>query len=369
MHCDAGEARLTIDLDALAANYAVLVNEGAGAEVAPVVKADAYGLGAGAVSRRLWAEGARSFFVARVREGVALREALGERRPAAIHVLDGCPPGTAGLLRAARLTPVLNSLDQITAWASEAVVSGEGPLDCTLHVDTGLNRLGLRLEEAQAVAAASPDRLRGLEVTLIMSHLACAELPDHPLNALQLERFAQARALFPGVRGSLANSAASFGGEAFRADLLRPGISLYGGGPFGRSDSRLATVAALHAPILQTRSVRPGESVGYDAIFTAERPMTVAIIAAGYADGVLRSAQPRGYGWLQGAPRPFIGLISMDLIALDVSGCDARAGDSVELLGPNIALDEVAARAGTIAYEVLTRLGPRAARRYVGAAG
>lgn len=368
MHCDAGEARLTIDLDALAANYAVLVNEGAGAEVAPVVKADAYGLGAGQVVRRLWSDGARTFFVARVREGVSLREALGERRPAAIHVLDGCPPGTAGLLRAARLTPVLNSLDQITAWAREAAVSGVGPLDCALHVDTGLNRLGLRMEEAQAIAA-SPDWLKGLEVTLIMSHLACAELPEHPLNALQLARFAQARALFPGVRGSLANSAASFRSEAFRADLLRPGISLYGGGPFGRSDSRLATVAHLHAPILQTRNVRPGESVGYDAIFTAERPMTVAIIAAGYADGVLRSAQPRGYGWLQGAPRPFLGRISMDLIALDVSGCDARAGDSVELLGPNSALDDVAARAGTIAYEVLTRLAPRVARRYVGAVG
>lgn len=367
MHFDTGEARLTIDLGALAANYAVLLAQAGEAEVAPVVKADAYGLGAGPVVCRLWAEGARSFFVARVREGVELRRVLGPERPATIYVLDGCPDGAGPRLAAAGLTPTLSSLEQIATWAREASAQRRS-LACAIHVDTGMNRLGLRPEEAEAVVSAR-DRLGGLEVELLVTHLACAELPDHPLNALQLDRFARLRAVFPGVRASLANSAASFRGEPFRAELIRPGISLYGGGPFGRPDARLATVATLHAPVLQVRSVRPGESIGYDAAFTAQSSLKVAVIAAGYADGVLRSAQPRGYGWLHGAPRPFLGRISMDLIALDVSGCDARPGDPVELLGPNVPLDDVAERSGTIAYEVLTRLAPRLSRTYVGAAG
>ncbi len=367
-HCC--EPVLTVDLGALAANYAAVRSLAGGAEVAAVVKADGYGLGAGPVARALWAAGARSFFVARPSEGAALRGELGGERPATVYVLDGCPPGAAARLEAAELTPVLNSLPQVEAWAAHARSAGR-PLAAAIHVDTGMNRLGLRVEEAAALVAS--DRLRGLDINLVMSHLACAETPDHPLNALQAHRFAAARALFPDARASLANSAGVRLGEAFRFDLVRPGIALYGGGPGMRP------VATLTAPVLQVRAVAPGESVGYGATFTADRPMRVAVVAAGYADGVLRSAARHGYGWLRGAARPLLGRISMDLIALDVSDVageqggvlagDVLAGDTVELIGPNILLDDAAHAAGTIGYELLVRVGARAPRAYVGAAG
>jgi alanine racemase len=359
---DASGASLSVDLDALAANYALLRAEAAGAEVAPVVKGDAYGLGAAAVCGRLWREGARSFYVARLAEGEALRLALGPERPATLHVLDGATPASAERLRAAQLSPVLNSLAQVEAWAA----SGGGP--CGVHVDTGMNRLGLRVEEAEALAAA-PDRLRRLDVRLLMSHLAVAAEPEHPLNARQLDAFRRAVPLFPDARASLANSAGTFLGADYHFDQVRPGVSLYGGGPREVPDGRLRPVVTLTAPILQVRSVRPGESVGYGAAFTADRPLRVAILAAGYADGVLRSFGGDGYGWLAGARRRYLGRVSMDLIALDVTECpQAQPGVQVELLGPNVLIDDVAVAAGTIPYEILGRLAARATRTYVGPA-
>lgn len=365
------EPTLTVDLGALAANYATVRAAAGGAETAAVVKADAYGLGAGPVAIALWAAGARTFFVARPSEGVGLRTVLGPEREARVHVLDGCPPGAAPALDAAALTPVLNSIPQVEAWAAFARGAGR-PLPCALHIDTGMNRLGLRIEEAAALASA-PDRLRGLDVRLVMSHLACADTPGHPLNALQAERFAAARGLFPEARASLANSGGLFLGEAFRFDQARPGISLYGGGPFGRPDPRLRAVATLTAPVLQVRTLARGESIGYGAEFTARRPIRAAIVAAGYADGVLRSSAGRGYGWLKGARRPILGRISMDLIALDVTDVDglngdAQVGDPVELLGARVLLDDAAAAAGTVSYELLTRLAARIPRLYAGAA-
>jgi len=367
MTADAAEALLTVDLDALAANYRALAAAAGGAEVAPAVKADAYGLGAGPIALRLWAEGARSFFVARLSEGEALREALGARE-ARIYVLDGCPPGGGARLRAARLTPVLNSLGQIDEWSALAR-AGEASLPCALHFDTGINRLGLRPEEVEALAEP-PDRLRRLEVELVMSHLACSSEPAHPMNALQAERFARLSDYFPGVRRSLGNSAGTFMGEAFRFDVVRPGISLYGGGPFGRPDPRIRTVATLQAPVLQVRNVPAGECIGYGASFVADRPLRVAVLAAGYADGVLRSESPGGAAWIGGRACRFLGKVSMDLIAADVTGLDdVRAGRMVELLGPAAQVDDAAAAGGTIAYELLVRIGARARRVYVGAAG
>jgi alanine racemase len=342
------QARITIDLDALAHNHAVLRDAAHGAEVAPVVKANGYGLGAQQVAYRLWDEGAKTFYVARVFEGEALRRVFPE---AVIYLFDGYLDGAR--LEAANLRPVLNSREQVDAWRTE-----RAGLPAALHVDTGMNRLGVRVEEAETLA--------DLPVELVISHLACAPEPDHPLNALQAERFAYVAGLFPNARKSLANSAGIFLGAAFRFDQVRPGISLYGGGPRERPDPRIRPVATFEAPILQVRHVPTGESIGYGATFVAEHPTQVATVAAGYADGVLRSTHPRGRAFVAGESRPILGRISMDLIAVDVTGLTARPGDPVALLGPNILLDDAAAAAGTTAYELLTRLSARAERVYRG---
>lgn len=347
------EARLTVDLDALAANHALLRRQAGGAEVAPVVKADAYGIGVGPVARRLAAEGARSFFVARVAEGEALRAILGAGP--AIYVLDGCPPGAGARLLAARLTPVLNSVEQTRDWRG-------GP--CALHVDTGLNRLGVSPDEAGALAAS------GLRVEVLISHLSCADAPGNPMNASQLAAFRALRPLFPAARASLANSGGVFLGEDYHFDLVRPGITLYGGGPFEAPDPRIAAVVTFEAPILQVREAPAGAAIGYGGGFVTPAPTRIAIVAAGHADGVLRSAHPAGFVWFEGARRPMLGRISMDLVAVDVTACDAaRPGAFVQLLGPQALVDDVAAAAGTISYELLTRLSPRAARTWRGLAG
>ncbi|RRN64106.1 alanine racemase [Caulobacter sp. 602-1] len=362
---DLTDTRITIDLDALAANHAALRARAGGAEVAPAVKADAYGLGAAQVADRLWAEGARSFYVARLSEGVALRQALGGRE-ATIHVLDGVTPGSGDTLEGAKLTPVLNSLPQVEAWNAQARA---GRLKAALHVDTGMNRLGLRPEELKVLVGAV-DRLKRVEIDLVVSHLACADEPTHPLNAIQLQRFQEAVALLPNARRSLAASAGLFLGAAYGFDQARPGISLYGGGPEGRPHPEIRAVATVEAPILQVRVVPRGESIGYGAGWTASQTTRVAIVAAGYADGIPRAAYPRGAVWFDGARRPMLGRVSMDLIAIDITDCDAaRPGAMVELFGPNLPVDDAAEAAGTSAYERLTRLTLRATRRYVGLRG
>ena len=361
---DPSEPWLTVDLDAIVANYHAIAARGPGAEVAPVVKADAYGTGAAPVARRLWAEGARTFFVARASEGVALRSALGPARPASIHVLDGCPAGAAPRLLANDLVPVLNGLDQVEHWSAAAPRGRRLP--CALHIDTGLNRLGLRPEEAAALADA-PGRLNRLDVELVLSHLACGGIADHPMNPVQRDRFVEAAALFPEARRSLASSGAAFQTEDYSFDMIRAGISLYGGGPFDAPDPRIRPVATLDAPIVQVRHLRPGETVGYGATYSVDRPLRLAVIALGYADGVLRSFSPGGYGWLAGRRCPLLGRISMDLIAMDVSEvADAAPGQRVEMFGPNLPIDGVARQAGTVSYELLTRIAARVPRVHLG---
>ena len=356
-------ARLTIDLDALAHNYGVLRAHAPGAEAAPVVKGDGYGLGAGAIGRRLWAEGARSFFVARLTEGEALRAALGPERPAVIYVLDGMTSGTAPRLLAADLTPSLTSVPQIEAAGSFA--SGLGrPLAVALHVDTGMNRQGITPDQAMALAQ-SRDRLAHLEIGLVMSHLGSAPEPRSPRNARQLERFAAVRKLFPDARASFAASAGIFLGEDYRFEMVRPGVSLYGGGPEERPDARLKAVATLEAPILDIRNIEAGETVGYGSSRIVDRPTRVAVVAAGYADGLVRAAKAAGHGWYAGAPRPFL-IVTMDLILVEIGDTPAGLGDMVELMGPNAHIDDLAAAAGTVAHECLVRLSPRAERVYLG---
>lgn len=342
---------LTVDLDALAANYATLRREAGGAEVAPVVKADGYGLGAVEVSRRLLAEGASSFFVARVDEGVALRVALGGGP--AIHVLDGCPEGAEGALAAHALTPVLNSPEQVERWGARG--------EAALMIDSGLNRLGVTHAEAEALA--------GRPFTLVMSHLACADTPYAAMNRRQLETFLASAALFPEARRSLAASDGLFIAPGFALDLVRTGICLFGGGPEGRPDARIRQVATFEAPILQVRTLKPGDTVGYGAAFTATRTTQAAVVAAGYADGILRASFPKAYASLAGKRCAMIGRVSMDLTVFDVTDIpEAAPGAMIEFVGPNVPVDTAAAFAGTIAYELLTRLGARSERRYLGAA-
>ena len=354
VHATPTPAVLTVDLDALAHNYRTLGTV-SGRPVDPVVKADAYGLGASACARRLMAEGARTFFVARAAEGVDLRRALGATP--VIYVLDGCHGEALPSLRAADLRPIVNQPAQLQAWQS----AGGGP--CGLQIDTGMNRIGFRPEDA-------PPPFDGLE--LVMSHLACADEPTHPMNRRQRDVFATAAAHYPQAIKSFANSSGCFLGEDFGFDRVRPGISLYGGGPEGRPDSRLGAVASLTAEVLQVRDVPVGETVGYSQGFRPDRPTRIATAAAGYADGVLRSysATGRGRVWLNGALRPIVGRVSMDVIAIDVTEApDAAVGDQAELFGPNRRLDDAATAAGTISYELITSITPRVPRLYVGRNG
>lgn len=311
------------------------------AAVSAVVKADAYGLGASQVSRALAEAGARIFFTATTQEALAVRAALGEGPQ--IFVLNGPQAEDVQHFTPAKLTPVLNSLAQIKLW------NARGPM--ALHLDTGMNRLGIGPEELPAAAI----ELKDASLALVMSHLACASDVKHEMNALQRTRFIDAASLFPKSPMSLASTGGIMIGADYHFDLVRPGIGLFGSGGLDTDNPPLACAATVEAPILQVRDVEPGESFGYGATYTAANKMRTATVALGYADGYLRSLSGRGYGVLAGQKRPILGRVSMDLIIIDVTGCaDAMPGAMVEFLGPNAALDEVAALAGTAPYELLT---------------
>jgi alanine racemase len=355
--------RLTVDLGALAHNYAMLRSQAAGAEVAPVLKADGYGLGAGVIGARLWDEGARTFFVARLSEGEALRAALTPRRPATIYVLDGFTAGSGPRLAAADLAPALSTLPQVSAAQAWAANAGRN-LPAALHIDTGMNRQGLSPDEARALVQ-STDRLRGLELRLLMSHLGSAESPKSPRNNSQLLKFLEVRSLFPQARASLSASAGTFLGADYRFDLVRPGVSLFGGGPEERPDGRLRAVATLTAPIADVRNLRPGDILGYGDSVRITAPTRVAVVSAGYADGIIRAGRTGGYAWFAGARRRFL-IVTMDLLIIDLGDVEAAPGDEVELLGANAQLDDLAKASGSVAHEVLVRLSRRAERTYLG---
>lgn len=348
----------------MARNHARLIADSGSAEVAPVVKADGYGLGVGPVGRRLWAGGARTFFVARLSEGQDLRRELGER-DADILVLDGLSDlADAAPMAAARLTPVLNRVREIEAWSA---FTGAARAPCALHIDSGMNRVGIDHERSREAATALA-LARNLDLGFVMSHLSCAAEPDHPRNALQLERFTAARKAFPGVKSSFAASAGIYLGPDYVGDITRPGISLFGGGPREVPDPRFAAVATLQAPVMAVRDLAAGESAGYGRMFTAPRAMKLAILAIGYADGVLRGSHASGSAHIAGVDCPFA-IVAMDMMGIDVSKAPGiEPGDMAELLGPNRQLDDVAIAAATVPHECLVRLSQRAERVYLGEA-
>ncbi|GGF87198.1 alanine racemase [Azorhizobium oxalatiphilum] len=361
-----GAAVLTIDLGALAANWQAMARRVAPAACAAVVKADAYGLGIERAAPALWAAGARTFFVAQFEEGRTLRALLPE---AEILVLGGLLPGLAPLFARHALRPVLGSLPEVAEWAAFCRAEGADQ-PAALHVDTGMNRLGLTPDGA-LVLAGQRDGL-GFTPCLIMSHLACADVPDHPLTALQLARFSEVARAFPDVRASLANSAGVLTSPAFHFDLVRPGIAVYGGTAID-GQPPLRPVVRLEAPIIQVRDGAADETVGYGASQRLARDSRIAIISIGYADGFLRAfgasdGAPGAEAIVRGQRCPLVGRVSMDLAAVDVTDVPGVArGDRAVLLGDGIGIDELATHGRTIGYEVLTSLGPRYARIYIDA--
>ena len=332
---------MRVDARAIQENWRFFRARAPSAATAAVVKANGYGLGADAAARALAEAGARVFFTATLGEALAVRRVLGEGPQ--ILVLNGPNGADIEHFAPARLTPVLNSLAQIKAW------NARGP--AALHIDTGMNRLGVGPEELAPAAIA----LKGASLVLVMSHLACGAGLDHAFNETQRLRFVDAASLFPKAPLSLAATAGALMGPQFHFDLIRPGIGLYGSAGLDQDNPALQTAATIEAPILQVRDAEAGETFGYGATFTAPKKMRAATIAIGYADGFLRALSGRGYGFLGGAKRPILGRVSMDLTILDVTGCaEAEPGAMVEFLGPNAPLEDVAALAGAAPYEILT---------------
>ncbi len=362
-------AVLTIDLDAIARNYRHLAELSPGAACAAVVKADAYGLGAERVAPVLARAGCRAFFVATLDEGLDVRRVVDE---AEIFVLNGLPPGAAPEFARHRLSPVLNQLGEVDSWGAflrrAAAPALAARPRAALHVDTGMNRLGLPQRELDELAQR-PRRLDGIELALVMSHLACAEDPAHAMNGEQRARFDAARAALPPARASLANSSGIFLGREFHYDLVRAGVALYGVNPTLENANPMAEVVSLQGKILQVRDVDRPMTVGYGAAHRVTGPGRLATVGIGYADGYLRAFSGRGWGVLAGTRVPVVGRVSMDMITLDVTAvppAEAVPGTPVALLGGGVPVDEAAACAGTIPYELLTALGRRYQRLYRG---
>jgi len=361
---------LTVDLDAIVANWRKLEKTAVPAECAAVIKADAYGCGADPVARALAAAGCKTFFVATLDEARAVRAAA---PPATIYVLDGFFQNSGDACARIDAKPVIGDLNELAEWDVFCRRSGWAG-GAAIHIDTGMNRLGLTIAEAQGIIPRINAGDHG--ITLVMSHLACAEALNHSLNAKQLAAFREIASLFSGVPASLANSSGVFLGAPFQFDMVRPGAALYGINPTPEADNPMQPVVELKARIVQIRNVDKGESVGYGGTWTARRPTRLAIVSAGYADGYFRAGSSndgtRGAEVMVAGKRcPIAGRISMDLIAVDITDLEknaARRGHMATLIGEGITVDELAHHFGTIGYEVLTSLGRRYARIYKGSA-
>ncbi|MBB3314280.1 alanine racemase [Rhizobium sp. BK181] len=370
---DSAGLRLTVDLTALTENWKDMARRSGKARAAAVVKADAYGTGIEDAGEALFMAGARDFFVATVDEGVTLRPYAPDAR---IFVLSGVWPGTERRLFENDLVPVISSEEQLAFWM--AVLADYGDYPCALNVDTGFNRLGLSMHEAMALAD-DVSRPASFAPVLVMSHLACSDDHSSDMNRQQLESFRQVSAAYEGIDSSLAASGGIFLGSDYHFDLTRPGIALYGGEAVNGMANPMRPVVTAEARVIQVRSAKAGESVGYGRALQLTRNSKLAVVSAGYADGYLRSQSsggvplrqtvPQGgHGFVAGRKVPVAGRITMDLTIFDVSDLPenaVRAGDYVELFGKNVLVDDVARSAGTIGYEILTSIGLRHERRYL----
>lgn len=361
---------IVTDLNALLRNYGKLRDLAAPAECAAVVKANGYGTGASPVGQALAADGCRTFFVATLAEAQALRADLPEPD---IYVLDGLFPGSAALFTEARLRPVLGETGEIAEWAGHCRRTGR-KLPAALHVDTGMNRLGLKAEGQRNLLADLPV-LDDFELSLIMTHLACGDTPGNPKNEAQLAHFQSFIGKLPPARASLANSAGTLIGKPYHFDLVRPGVALYGGNPFFDRANPMEPVVQLYGRVLQTGEARAGETVGYGAALQLTRDTRYATIAIGYADGFFRklgSSDDHLHGAVAYAgehPAPILGRVSMDLTVFDITDLPdgtVQRGGFLELIGKNFTVDNAGTCADTMAYEILTSLSRRCHRIYLG---
>src|ERR1700704_6014588 len=361
---------LTVDLDAVVANWRKLEKTAVPAECAAVIKADGYGCGIEAVARALADAGCKTFFVATLDEARTAREALPS---AELYVLDGFFQNCGDAFAKLNCRPVIGDLNELAEWDVFCRRSGWSG-GAAIHIDTGMHRLGLTLVEANGIVPRINAGDHG--ITLVMSHLACAETLNHPLNAKQVATFREIASNYSGVPASLSNSSGIYLGPQFQFDMVRPGAALYGINPTPEADNPMQPVVDLKARIVQLRNVERGDSVGYGGTWTARRPTKLAIVSAGYADGYFRAASAndgtRGAEVVIAGKRcPIAGRISMDLTAIDITDLDknaVRRGHMVTLIGEGITVDELAHHFGTIGYEVLTNLGRRYARVYKGGA-
>jgi len=351
---------LTVDLDAIGANYRTLRNRTEGAVCAGVVKANAYGLGVELVGQRLWREGCRTFFVASLEEAIHLRGLL---QDAEIVTLHGLMLGEEAYYREYGLLPTLNDIGQIETWS--AYCGRTGSLPAAVHFDTGMSRLGLSASERRRLSG-NPEIIAGIECRYLLSHLACADPPGHPLNDMQRCDFAEVVSWMPHEKASLAASAGIFLGRGWHFDMVRAGIALYGGAPVEGQPNPMIPVVRLEGLVLQVRDVDSSETVGYGATHKITKPTRVATVAAGYADGYLRSLGSRSAARWGNTTLSLIGRVSMDLITLDATAATGlMAGDMVELIGSDYDINALASDAGTIPYEILTSLGRRYRRCYL----
>jgi alanine racemase len=347
---------LLIDLSAITKNWRTF-DTLATAKTAAVVKANAYGTGMVEAARALERIGCGVFFVATPTEGAVLRAALPDPT---IYVLAGLTVGSERDFFEYDLIPVLNDLEQTGRWGSLCARHGSRP--AAVHVDTGMNRLGIHHKHVEALVDAL--KRWGIDLALVMSHLACADQPTHPLNATQLERFRRVLRFLPGVDASLCGSAGVLLGPDYHFDLVRPGVGLFGGNPVRDLPTMVKHVVSVRAPILQVHSLEDGDTAGYGARYRANGTRVLATVAVGYADGFPRTLSNRGIALVDGVPTPYVGTVSMDSIILDVSEVDPVKGD-VEMLGPGLTVDRLAELASTIPNEILSGLGGRLVRRYV----
>lgn len=360
------DSTLTINLDAITANYRHLQQQlRSGARCTAVVKANAYGLGVAPVAKALFAAGCRHFFVAHLQEGIELRSVL---KDAPIYVFHGIAPGTEATFLDHHLTPVLNDAGQIDLWQS-AAQAGNHKLPAVLHIDTGMNRLGVSVDEAMHLLDDHA-KTGGIDWQFFMSHLACAHDPEHFLNLRQLHRFKKLESLFPQVKRCFANSSGIFLGQDFHFDMARPGAALYGVNPLPEGKANpMQHVATVHANILQVNHLKKNDTVGYGATCELKEGSRIATLAIGYADGYFRLLSNKAYCYIADCMVPVVGRVSMDLVTIDVTKVPEShifPGAKVEMIGEHYTVDDAAKDSGTIGYEILTSLGHRYKRIYLG---